>query len=83
MTKVLSVCLLLVMASPIVGQKKSCEQLAAEIAERLDAKGIKGYKLDIVEAGEAGSKQVVGSCEGGEKKITYEKAASSKSSGSR
>jgi hypothetical protein len=78
MTKVLGVCLLLLTASPVVGQKKSCEQLAAEIAERLDAKGIKGYKLDIVAAGEAGSKQVVGTCEGGEKKITYEKVAAAK-----
>jgi Protein of unknown function (DUF1161) len=81
MTRVLSVCLLsLIAVAPASAQKKGCEELAAEIAAKLDAKGVKGYQLDIVAAGEVGDKTVVGSCEAGAKKITYTKDAASKSS---
>lgn len=78
MTKVLGVCVLaLVVAAPAFAQRKSCEELAAEIAAKLDAKGIKGYSLDIVPAGEVGDTQVVGSCDGGTKKITYKRDGAS------
>ena len=80
MTRVLSVCMLsLIAAAPAFAQKKGCEELAAEIAAKLDAKGVKGYKLDIVTASEVGNKTVVGSCEAGAKKITYTRDAASKS----
>lgn len=79
MTRVLSVCALsLIAVAPAFAQKKGCEELAAQIAAKLDAKGVKGYKLDIVAAGEAGGKTVVGSCEAGAKKITYQRDAGSK-----
>jgi len=81
MTRVLTVCVLSLMAvAPAFAQKKGCEELAAEIAAKLDAKGVKGYQLDIVAAGEVGDKAVVGSCEAGAKKITYKKSGASKSS---
>jgi pentose-5-phosphate-3-epimerase len=81
MTRLLSVCVLSLMAvAPAFAQKKGCEELAAEIAAKLDAKGVKGYKLDIVATGEVGDKQVVGSCEAGAKKIIYERDAASKAS---
>ena len=53
---------------------KPCEELKSEIAARLDAKNVTGYSLDIVDAdkADAGAK-VVGSCEGGAKKIVYSK----------
>jgi Protein of unknown function (DUF1161) len=65
--------LLLFTAAPALAEQKSCAELAAEIAANLEAKGVKGYRLDIVNAGEAGKKQVVGSCENGAKRITYTK----------
>ncbi len=52
---------------------KACEELKTEIAAKLDAKKVTGYTLDIVEADKAGDAKVVGSCEGGAKKITYAK----------
>jgi hypothetical protein len=52
---------------------KLCEELKTEIAARLDAKNVTGYTLDIVDADKAGDAKVVGSCEGGAKKITYTK----------
>jgi uncharacterized protein DUF1161 len=84
MTRVLSVCMLsLIAVAPAFAQKKGCEELAAEIAAKLDAKGVKGYKLDIVASGEVGDKTVVGSCEAGAKKITYIRDAGSKNSNAR
>jgi hypothetical protein len=74
MTKLPAVCVLSLMAAaPALAQKKGCEELAAEIAAKLDAKGVKGFKIDIVEAGEVGNQLVVGTCEAGAKKITYKK----------
>lgn len=52
---------------------KSCDELKTEIAAKLDAKQVSGYTLDIVEADKVGDAKVVGSCEGGAKKITYTK----------
>jgi hypothetical protein len=53
-------------------QRKSCEDLKMEIAAKLDAKGVKNYTLTIVAAGDVkDSDKVVGSCDGGSKRITY------------
>jgi len=50
---------------------KPCEELKAEVAAKLDAKGVKGYALEVVENDKVGQAQVVGSCDGGSKKLTY------------
>jgi len=51
---------------------KPCEELKSEIASKLDAKGVKSYSLDIVAKDQdATDGKVVGSCEGGAKKIVY------------
>ena len=51
--------------------RKACEELKAEIAAKLDAKGVKNYMLDIVVNDKVGDAKTVGSCDGGTKKITY------------
>jgi hypothetical protein len=51
--------------------KKSCEDLKSEIAAKLDAKGVKNYTLDVVAADQVKDQQVVGTCEGGAKRIVY------------
>ena len=60
--------------SPAFGQKKTCEELKMEIAKKIEANGVKNYKLTIVDAKDvkAGDK-VVGSCDGGAKRIIYER----------
>jgi Protein of unknown function (DUF1161) len=50
---------------------KPCGELKNEIADKLDAKGVKNYTLTIVDNAEVADQKVVGSCEGGTKKITY------------
>lgn len=50
---------------------KPCDELKAEIAAKLDEKGVKNYELAVVENDKVGDAQVVGSCDGGTKKLTY------------
>lgn len=68
-----------VLAVPACGYAqgpKSCEELKTEIAAKLDAKGVKGYSLEIVaKDADVADGKVVGTCEGGTKKIVYKKGA--------
>lgn len=50
---------------------KSCDELKASVAEKLEAKGVKNYTLDIVATADVKDGKVVGSCGGGTKKIVY------------
>lgn len=53
---------------------KACDDLKTEIATKLDGKGVKGYSLDVVaKDAEVTDGKVVGTCEGGTKKIVYKK----------
>ena len=54
---------------------KSCDDLKAEIAKKLDAKGVTSYTLTIVDKGKELNGKIVGSCSGGTKSIVYEKTA--------
>ncbi|MES2934938.1 MAG: DUF1161 domain-containing protein [Pseudomonadota bacterium] len=68
----LSACILLLASAPALAAK-ACDELKAEIAAKLEAKHIAGYALDIVESDQVAGSKVVGSCEGGAKKIVYTK----------
>lgn len=50
---------------------KACEELKAEIDAKLKAKGVKGYTLEIIPTAQVKDQKIVGSCEGGTKKISY------------
>jgi hypothetical protein len=52
---------------------KACEELKDEISKKLDEKGVKGYTLDIVAKDKDAEGKVVGTCDGGSKKIIYTK----------
>jgi hypothetical protein len=54
---------------------KPCEELKTEIAAKLDAKGVQGYSLEIVATDQDVDGKVVGTCDGGTKKIVYKKGA--------
>jgi hypothetical protein len=67
---------LLVPACSYAQGPKACEDLKSEIAAKLDAKGVKGYSLDIVDKDkDVTDGKAVGTCEGGTKKIVYRKGA--------
>jgi hypothetical protein len=55
---------------------KPCDELKGEIAQKLEAKNVTSYSLDVVPTDQVkdGGK-VVGSCEGGTKKIVYSRTS--------
>ncbi len=67
---------LFLIASPVFAQQKPCEELKSEIAAKLDAKGVKNYKLDVLASADVKDQKIVGSCEAGTKKIAYSKDTS-------
>jgi hypothetical protein len=73
MLRTLAMLMALGVALPAWAQKKPCEELKAEIEAKLKAKGVEKYTLDIVAAEAAKDAKVVGSCEGGAKRIVYKR----------
>lgn len=69
---VLAACVCLT-AVPAIAQTKTkpCEELKAEIEKKLEANGVKNYTLQVVDADKVKDEKVVGSCDGGTKRITY------------
>lgn len=65
--------LALVLSASVSAEIKSCESLKAEIDAKLQAKGVTNYVLEVVEASAIKDEKVIGSCDGGTKKITYRK----------
>jgi hypothetical protein len=57
--------------------RKPCDDLKTEIGKKLDAKGVVGYSLEIVDKGKETEGKVVGSCDGGTKSIVYNRTAAS------
>jgi Protein of unknown function (DUF1161) len=55
--------------------RKSCEDLKAEIVKKLEAKGVTVYSLDVVDKGKESTGKVVGGCDGGTKNIVYQRTA--------
>ena len=53
--------------------RKPCEELKSEIDAKLQAKGVEIYSLGIVPNEDVTDEKVVGSCDGGTKKITYKR----------
>jgi Protein of unknown function (DUF1161) len=74
MGKLIAAVLVLGLSGSAWAQVKPCEELKSEIEAKLKAKGVAKYSLDIVAAADAkGDGQVVGSCEGGSKRIVYKR----------
>ena len=62
--------------------RKPCEDLKAEIAKKLDDKGVVGYSLDVVDKGKEGDGRVVGGCDGGTKSIVYSRGGATQAKAS-
>lgn len=58
--------------------KKDCEELKKEIEATLTTKQVTNFTLAIVKTGEEQDAKVVGSCDGGAKKIVYKRGAGDK-----
>jgi hypothetical protein len=67
---------LVMLAAPAV-LRKPCDELKSEIDAKLQAKGVKNYTLAIVpteQTHDLKEGKIVGSCDGGTKKIVYTRA---------
>ncbi len=64
---------LLMIAAPAFGGIKPCEELKSEIDAKIKANGVKSYTLEIVPSDKVKDQKVVGSCDGGTKKIIYKR----------
>ena len=62
------------LSSPAFAQKKSCDDLKGEIEAKIKKNGVDKFSLDVVEADKQADGKIVGTCEGGTKKIVYKRA---------
>ncbi len=51
-----------------------CDEVRSQIEAKVKGHGVKTYSLDVVEAAGVKDQKVVGSCEGGKKKIVYKRS---------
>ena len=62
------------LATAALAAPKPCEELKAEIEAKIQARGVTSYTLEIVPNAEVSDpNMIVGSCEGGTKKIVYQR----------
>ncbi|MBP8203658.1 MAG: DUF1161 domain-containing protein [Pseudomonas sp.] len=62
------------LSSSALAASKPCEELRAEIEVKIQAAGVASYTLEIVPNEDAQDpNMVVGSCDGGSKKIIYQR----------
>jgi hypothetical protein len=72
MKKLIVAVVLLLVATPAFAMK-ACDELKSEIEAKLKAKGVKSYTLEIVPNEQVKDEKVVGTCDGGTKKIIYKR----------
>jgi len=54
-------------------QRKDCNELKSEIEAKIKKNGVDKFALDVVDANAQADGKVVGTCDGGSKKIVYKK----------
>ena len=55
------------------GMRKDCNELKGEIDAKIKKNGVERFSLDIVDANAQAEGKVVGTCDGGTKKIVYKR----------
>ena len=73
MRTLIAVVALALLASPAMAQRKACEELKTEIEAKIKANGVKVFTLEIVGSEDKKEGKVVGTCDGGSKKILYKR----------
>jgi len=73
MKSLIAIAASLLIASPVLAQVKPCEELKGEIETKVRNNGVPGFTLTIVDKDAAEDGKVVGTCEGGTKKIVYKR----------
>ena len=60
-------------ASPAWAQRKDCNELKGEIEAKIKNNGVEKFTLDILDKDAPVEGKVVGTCDGGTKKIVYKR----------
>jgi hypothetical protein len=63
----------LVVSGPALAQRKDCGELKGEIEAKIKKNGVDKFSLDVLEADAQSDGKVVGTCDGGSKKIVYKR----------
>jgi len=75
MTKLIAAAVVVGMAisGPALAQRKDCGELKGEIEAKIKKNGVEKFTLEVVEADKQADGKVVGTCDGGTKKIVYKR----------
>jgi Protein of unknown function (DUF1161) len=65
--------LLALAVTPALAQRKDCNDLKGEIEAKIKNNGVKEFTLTVVDADAKEDGKVVGTCDGGSKKIVYKR----------
>ena len=77
MKNLMAIAASLLIASPVLAQVKPCEELKGEIDTKIKNNGVAAFTTTIVEKDAAEDGKVVGTCDGGTKKIIYKRGEAS------
>jgi len=75
MRKITLALLVIVAATPAFAQRKDCDELKAEIDAKITNNGVKTFTTTIVDKDAVADGKVVGTCDGGTKKIVYKRGS--------
>jgi hypothetical protein len=64
----------LMVSGPALAQRRDCGELKVEIEAKIKANGVEKFSLDVVDKDAQAEGKVVGTCDGGTKKIVYKRA---------
>jgi Protein of unknown function (DUF1161) len=73
MKSLIAIAASLLIASPVLAQVKPCEELKGEIDTKIKNNGVPAFTTTIVDKDAAEDGKVVGTCDGGTKKIVYKR----------
>jgi Protein of unknown function (DUF1161) len=75
MTKLIAAAVVagLVISGPALAQRKDCDELKGEIEAKIKKNGVEKFSLDVVDKDAQTEGKVVGTCDGGAKKIVYKR----------
>jgi hypothetical protein len=73
MRSLIAIAASLLIASPVLAQVKPCEELKGEIDSKIKNNGVAAFTTTIVDKDAAEDGKVVGTCDGGSKKIVYKR----------
>jgi len=73
MGRLIVAALVLGLSGSVGAQVKPCEELKGEIEAKIKKNGVDKFTLDIVDADKQADGKVVGTCDGGTKKIVYKR----------